>query len=175
MLDTSGIAVLAKVPRTRARTARARAKALSGMFCSIVSVLFLFVGFVGNVVRDVFVVLLRSMRFGIDGSSLVCRARSRSRVKSFDVVRGRSLKFIPEIDLGIPVPRYVRHSMRMRANARASSERQQRASTKSVEVPMPPLPVLLFYSQGFDSIVFKREREREICIDKSKDSFKPFQ
>jgi len=61
MLDTSGIAVLAstarKVPRTRARTARARAKALSGMFCSIVSVLFLFVGFVGNVVRDVFVVL----------------------------------------------------------------------------------------------------------------------
>ena len=102
MLDTSGIAVLAKVPRTRARTARARAKALSGMFCSIVSVLFLFVGFVGNVVRDVFVVLLRSMRFGIDGSSLVCRARSR--VVSFDVVRGRSLKFIPEIDLGIPVP-----------------------------------------------------------------------
>ena len=65
--------------------------------------------------------------------------------------------------------------MRMRANARASSERQQRASTKSVEVPMPPLPVLLFYSQGFDSIVFKREREREICVDKSKDSFKPFQ
>jgi len=44
-------------------------------------------------------------------------------------------------------------------------------------VPMPPMPVLLFYSQGFDSIVFKREREREreICIDKSKDSCKPFQ
>ena len=103
MLDTSGIAILAstarKVPRTRTRTARARVKALSGMFYRIDSVLYLFVGLFCISVRCV----RWFMSFGADGSSLVCRARSQKQGGDLRRCSRTISKFIPEFHLGVKV------------------------------------------------------------------------